>query len=63
MEQLRLVQPEPALTQALSPMAAWTIQLRRASYFRYIQPSCFRLIPSFQILVMWRIRSPSNSIT
>ena len=29
----------------------------------YIQPNCFRLMPSFQILVMWRIRSPSKSIT
>lgn len=29
----------------------------------YIQPSCFRLTTSFQILVMWRIRSPSKSMT
>lgn len=27
---------------------------------RYIQPSCFRLTTSFQTLVIWRIRSPSN---
>ncbi len=29
----------------------------------YIQPSCVRVTPSFQIFVMWRIRSPSNSMT
>jgi len=30
---------------------------------RYIQPSWARLCPSFQILVICRIRSPSNSMT
>ena len=29
----------------------------------YIQPSCCRLIPSFQIFVKWRILSPSNCMT
>ena len=29
----------------------------------YAQPSCLRVMPEFQIFVMWRIRSPSNSIT
>jgi len=29
----------------------------------YIQPSCCRLIPSFQIFVTWRILSPSNCMT
>jgi hypothetical protein len=29
----------------------------------YAQPSCCRLIPSFQIFVMWRMRSPSNCMT
>ncbi len=29
----------------------------------YIRPSCVRVTPSFQIFVMWRIRSPSNSMT
>ena len=27
------------------------------------QPSCFRLMPSFQIFVRWRMRSPSKSMT
>ena len=29
----------------------------------YAHPSCLRLIPSFQIFVMWRMRSPSKSMT
>jgi len=38
------------------------VALVESNYLRvvYIQPNCFRLIPSFQIFVMWRIRSPSN---
>lgn len=31
--------------------------------FSYAHPSCFRLMVSFQIFVMWRILSPSNCIT
>lgn len=30
---------------------------------RHAHPSCLRLMPSFQIFVMWRILSPSNCIT
>lgn len=30
---------------------------------RYAHPNCFSVIPSFQIFVMWRILSPSNSMT
>jgi hypothetical protein len=30
---------------------------------RYAQPSCCRVIVSFQIFVMWRILSPSKSMT
>ena len=36
--------------------------VREDTWSYCIQPSCFRLIPSFQILVMWRIWSPSNSM-
>ena len=35
----------------------------RSLYAHPAQPSCRRVIPSFQILVMWRILSPSKSMT
>lgn len=33
------------------------------SFARYLHPSCRRVMPSFQIFVMWRILAPSNSMT
>jgi hypothetical protein len=50
---------------ARPPLSSLDLQFARfcAASLGYAHPNCLRLIPSFQIFVMCRIRSPSKSMT
>jgi hypothetical protein len=56
-EHVAVQRPEPA-----SEAPRMILPLRRG-VGRYVQPSSFMASPACQILVIWRIFSPSNSMT